>query len=98
MGSNIADLFFFSVWLHSAVPVTLLVSLLQLWDALINNLVAVGVGLLAVIIYIIAVVASGDGSLQQVVNFLMALSYTYGVLIITVLMGSGLISLPRQLW
>jgi len=70
----------------------------KMYDAVVNNLLAVGIGLVAIIIYMCVMAASGEGTPAQAVNFLMAMGTTYGVLIITVLLGSGLISLPRQLW
>lgn len=53
---------------------------------------------LAGVIYVIYMVASGSGSINQVLALAMALSNTYGVLLITVLMGSGLVGVPKRLW
>lgn len=57
-----------------------------------------GLAILGGTIYIIYMVASGNGSPTEVVSFMMAMGNTYGVLIIIFLMGNGLISLPRRLW
>lgn len=60
-----------------------------------NLLVAVALG----VVFIIFMIISGiDGSVTDVVAFLMAMSNTYGVIIITVLLGSGLVAFPRLLW
>ena len=51
------------------------------------------------VVFIVFMIISGiDGSVTDVVAFLMAMSNTYGVIIITVLLGSGLIAFPRLLW
>lgn len=49
-------------------------------------------------IYIVYMVSTSGGSFSQVLAFMMAMGNTYGVLLITVLMGSGLVSLPKRLW
>ena len=38
------------------------------------------------------------GSINDTLNFSMAASNTYGILLITVLLGNGLVSLPIRLW
>lgn len=44
-------------------------------------------------------IASGaDGDIRHVIGFLMAMSNTYGIIVITVLLGSGLVAFPRLLW
>ena len=50
------------------------------------------------IIYIVVNVATHSGTVSEVVGFMMACSNTYGVFLIIVLMGSGLVALPRRLW
>ena len=50
------------------------------------------------IIYVVFMVASHRGSFEEVVGFMMAMGNTYGVFIIIVLMGTGLVDLPRRLW
>lgn len=52
----------------------------------------------AAIIYIVVMVATHKGSPSEVVGFMMAMGNTYGVFIIIILMGSGLVALPRRLW
>jgi hypothetical protein len=52
----------------------------------------------AAVIYVVVMVSTHSGSFSEVVGFMMACSNTYGVFIIIVLMGSGLVSLPRRLW
>lgn len=54
--------------------------------------------LAAGVFYIIYMVSTSGGSLYQVVGFMMAMGNTYGVLLITVLMGNGLVALPKRLW
>ncbi|RYH13070.1 hypothetical protein EON65_36550 [archaeon] len=48
--------------------------------------------------YIVYMVASRGLTFTEIISFTMAMSNTYGVLLITVLMGSGLVSLPKRLW
>ncbi len=58
-------------------------------------------GLLALaagLFYIIYMVSTEGGSFYQVLGFMMAMGNTYGVLLITVLMGNGLVALPKRLW
>mmetsp|Transcript_12215 Transcript_12215/g.18316 ORF Transcript_12215/g.18316 Transcript_12215/m.18316 type:complete len:780 (+) Transcript_12215:39-2378(+) len=50
------------------------------------------------IVYLIFMFSTGGGSLTQIIGFTMAMSNTYGVLLITVLMGSGLVGIPKRLW
>lgn len=73
-------------------------AIFQLLDALKRNVVAGIVAAVVGIIYIVYMVASHEGSPEEVVGFMMALGNTYGVFIIIVLMGTGLVSLPRRLW
>lgn len=42
--------------------------------------------------------STSKGSFSQVLGFTMAMGNTYGVLLITVLMGSGLVGIPKRLW
>jgi hypothetical protein len=43
-------------------------------------------------------VVVSKGAPSEVIGFLMAMGNTYGMLIITLLMGNGLVALPRRLW
>jgi len=47
-----------------------------MWDAVRNNLLMLMLGILALIIYVIVMAASGEASPEQVLNFMMAMSYT----------------------
>ena len=70
----------------------------KLRDSVIKNLISSGIAILAGIIYLVYMVVTYGGSPRQVVSFLMALGNTYGVLLIIVLMGHGLVGLPKRLW
>lgn len=67
-------------------------------DAIKRLLLAAVAALVAGVIYIGYMVSTSGGSFSQVLAFMMAMGNTYGVLLITVLMGSGLVSLPKRLW
>lgn len=70
----------------------------KLHDALRKNIYALVIAATAGVVYIMYNVVTGNGSPYQVINFMMAMGNTYGVFIIIVLMGSGLVGLPRRLW
>jgi len=70
----------------------------QLRDALYQNLVFYICAGIAGIVYIFYMVVARSGSPSEVIGFLMAMGNTYGVLLIIVLMGNGLVALPRRLW
>ena len=70
----------------------------KLKDAIWKNLRFGGLAILGGTIYIIYMVASTHGSPRQVINFMMAMGNTYGMLLIVVLMGHGLVGLPKRLW
>lgn len=61
-------------------------------------LLALVLTILAVIFYICYNVYAVGGSVSDVLSFLMAMGNTYGVLLITVLMGTGLVAIPKRLW
>ncbi len=67
-------------------------------DAIKKLLFAAIAALFAGIVYIVYMMSTSAGSFSQVLAFMMAMGNTYGVLLITVLMGSGLVSLPKRLW
>jgi hypothetical protein len=48
--------------------------------------------------YVIYMLTSRHSSFDQILAFAMTMSNTYGVLLITVLMGSGLAGVPKRLW
>jgi hypothetical protein len=51
------------------------------------------------LIFIIYVLATkGSSGAVQFVGFMMAMGNTYGIVLIILLMGNGLIALPRRLW
>ena len=42
--------------------------------------------------------STNGGSTTALVGFMMAMANTYGLIIVIVLMGNGLIALPRRMW
>ena len=50
------------------------------------------------IVYIIYMIITSGGSLFEVIGFMMAISNTYGVILLIFLMGNGLAALPRRMW
>jgi hypothetical protein len=70
----------------------------KLKDSLRKLLFAGLAALAAGVVYLVFMVSSGGGSVTKVAGFTMAMSNTYGVLLITVLMGSGLVGVPKRLW
>ena len=69
-----------------------------MWDAVYRLLVTALVALVAGVIYVVYLASTSGGSLSQVIGFVMAMGNTYGVLLITLLMGNGLVALPMHLW
>ena len=68
-------------------------------DALRRNIYYLLIALALGVVFVIFLLVSGiDGSVTDVIAFLMAMSNTYGIIIITLLLGSGLIAFPRLLW
>ena len=67
-------------------------------DAIYRLLFTGAVAILAAIIYIIYMVPTSGGTFSEVIGFVMAMGNTYGVLLITLLMGNGLVALPMHLW
>eukprot|EP00752_Nemacystus_decipiens_P001283 g1277.t1 len=53
---------------------------------------------LALVVFVVYLVVSGQTSAGSVSGFMMALANTYGLLFIILLLGQGLIQVPRQLW
>lgn len=70
----------------------------KLRDAFMKNLLYLGIASIAAVVYILYMVSTGSGSPLQIISLMMAMGNTYGVFIIIVLMGSGLVGLPRRLW
>mmetsp|Transcript_5899 Transcript_5899/g.13016 ORF Transcript_5899/g.13016 Transcript_5899/m.13016 type:complete len:780 (-) Transcript_5899:165-2504(-) len=66
----------------------------SVYRLLLTGLIAVAAG----VVYVIWMVSSTGGSLSEVVGFVMAMGNTYGILLITLLMGNGLVALPMNLW
>lgn len=52
----------------------------------------------ALIVYVIYELITTEKATVQIEDFLMAIGNTYGVLLLVVLAGSGLIGVPRRLW
>jgi hypothetical protein len=55
-------------------------------------------GAVMAIIYVIYMVAVGNSSVSHILGFMMAMGNTYGVVLISVLMGNGLVAIPKRLW
>lgn len=70
----------------------------QIWDALYRLVIAGLVAIVAAFIYIIYLASTSGGSFSEVIGFVMAMGNTYGVLLLTLLMGNGLVALPMHLW
>lgn len=71
----------------------------KLWDSFRRNFLYLSVAIILLIVFIVLMVLSGlDGDVRHLIGFLMAMSNTYGVVLITLLLGSGLIAFPRLLW
>lgn len=49
-------------------------------------------------VYFVYMLARSRWSLTQIVSFTMALGNTYGLLLLTACLGSGLVALPKRLW
>lgn len=71
---------------------------MQFLDALKRNILAGVAAAVAGVVYIVYMVATHRGSPEEVIGFMMAMGNTYGVFIIIILMGTGLVGLPRRLW
>jgi uncharacterized membrane protein len=69
-----------------------------MWDAVYRLLIAGLIAIVAAVIYIVYLVSTSGGTFSQVIGFVMAMGNTYGVLLITLLMGNGLVALPMYLW
>jgi len=69
-----------------------------MWDSVYNLIFSGILAVLAGVIYIIYLVSTSGGTFSQVIGFVMAMGNTYGVLLITLLMGNGLVALPMHLW
>ncbi len=72
--------------------------MLRMKDAIRQNVISSLIAIVAGFIYFVYMIATSGLSPSQVVSFLMALGNTYGVLIIIVLMGHGLVGVPKRLW
>lgn len=59
---------------------------------------ALALTIVAAVFYIFYNVYIVGGSVTDVMSFLMAMGNTYGVLLITLLMGTGLVAIPKRLW
>jgi hypothetical protein len=69
-----------------------------LFDAFRTLFLAAAAAVVIGLIYIIYMVSTRGMSISQILAFAMAMSNTYGVLLITFFMGSGLAGLPKRLW
>jgi hypothetical protein len=50
------------------------------------------------VIFVIYMLSTNGGSTSALLGFMMAMTNTYGLMIIIVLMGNGLVALPRRMW
>jgi ABC-type spermidine/putrescine transport system permease subunit II len=70
----------------------------QMWDAFKQNFLYGAAAAVAGTVYIIYMVVVIQGAPSEVIGFMMAMSNTYGQVLISLLMGNGLVALPRRLW
>lgn len=70
----------------------------KLRDAVFRQALALLIGGGIAIVYIIYQVSIGKGSFSQVLGFMMAMGNTYGVILISLLLGHGLVAVPQRLW
>jgi len=70
----------------------------KLWDAVYKLVVQGVLAVVASCCYVIYLVSSGHGTVSQVLGFTMAMGNTYGVLLLSLLMGNGLVAIPLSLW
>lgn len=70
----------------------------KLRDAINKNIFWGCMAMIGGMIYLIYMISISDGSFWRVVDYTMLLSNTYGILMIIVLMGNGLVGLPKRLW
>lgn len=68
-------------------------------EALKSNLQTLIIELVLVILFILYMVTTeGSKATINFIAFMMAMGNTYGVILIILLMGNGLVALPRRLW
>ena len=67
-------------------------------DALKMNCLVAFLAIGAGLIFLIYMMVYGHGTFNHVIGFMMAAGNTYGLLLIVLLMGNGLVALPRRLW
>mmetsp|Transcript_2258 Transcript_2258/g.3469 ORF Transcript_2258/g.3469 Transcript_2258/m.3469 type:complete len:696 (-) Transcript_2258:95-2182(-) len=71
----------------------------KLLEALKSNCISYMAGVVVMVIFIIYVAATkGSAGAVHFIGFMMAMGNTYGVVLIILLMGNGLVALPRRLW
>lgn len=71
---------------------------MQLYDALLSNAISYALSFVFFVIFVIYMLTTNGGSTSALVGFMMAMANTYGLMIVIVLMGNGLVALPRRLW
>ena len=87
------------LWCHAYKQVLLSAYVyVQLYDAFRQNFIMGCLAAVAGIVYIIYMTITSGGSLFEVIGFMMAISNTYGVILLIFLMGNGLAALPRRMW
>jgi hypothetical protein len=69
-----------------------------MFDAIRRNFYMGLITMTAGVAYFIYMLSTSSLSTSEVIGFMMALSNTYGILLILFLMGTGLVALPRRLW
>jgi hypothetical protein len=69
----------------------------QMMHAIYRNVLAGIVAAVCAIGFIVFLIVEG-GSFDKIIAFMMAMTNTYGIVLIIVLMGNGLVSLPRRLY
>jgi hypothetical protein len=70
----------------------------KLYEALLSNALSSLFGFVCFVAFVIYMLSTNGGSLDAVQGFMIAMANTYGLMIVIVLMGNGLVALPRRVW
>jgi hypothetical protein len=63
-----------------------------------QNAISYAAGFVFFVAFVIYMLSTNGGSTEALMGFMMAMTNTYGLMIVIVLMGNGLVSIPRRLW
>lgn len=67
-------------------------------EAVFNNLLMMGIMIGAAIIIVVFLVASGSFSFSQLPSVFATLANTFGLALVAVFLGYGLVSFPKECW